>query len=63
MSQAHRFFEQFAPSLEQFSSKCRRKAHSSWKYALPCLLLILFSLPPRTLCAIHIRSHCGHSEG
>jgi hypothetical protein len=48
MSQAHRFFEQFAPSLEQFASKCRGMAHSSWKYALPCLLLILFSLPPRT---------------
>ena len=44
MSQAHRFFEQFAPSLEQFSSRCRRMAHLSWKYALPCLLLVLFSV-------------------
>jgi len=47
MSQAPRLFEQFAPSLEQFSSACRRMAHSSWKYALPCLLLVLFSVPPR----------------
>ena len=67
MPQAHRFFKQFAPSLEQFSSACRRMAHSSWKYALPCLLLVLFSVPPRLFAQstfgapLDQRGHCGRT--
>ena len=57
MSQAHPSFEQFAPSLEQFLSRCRQVARLSWKYAFACLLI--FSLTPR----IHAQSTFGAIVG